>query len=241
MRPRQLLALVLVAGLATAAGAQEVDRYADGLVPGAYLRIGGGTMAPVNAKGTLRDWRPGTGVSVAWESWDANEGTFGLSRLGFAIAGAYSVLRLDDSRFLTEFVPPSGGSVSSVSGSAGVLEVTTNLRYRIPAPYIMPSIVLGLGFIDWRPGQIKYSGSAGSGTTRQQHRSGAELAIGGTLDKTIVNRYAVFGEAMYVYGYTQFGGGYGTPTGVCAASGCDALRNTTVTTVRAGMRIRVMR
>jgi len=55
------------------------------------------------------------------------------------------------------------------------------------------------------------------------------------LDKTIVGRYAVFGEAAYVYGLTQFGGT------VCAAAGCDALKNTTVTTLRGGMRVRIMR
>ena len=122
----QLLAFILLLGLGISAHAQEVDRYADGLIPGAYLRVGAGTMAPVNAQGSLRDWRPGTGASVAWESWDA--GQLGVSRLGFAIAAAYSSLRLDTNRFLTEFTPPSGGSVSSVSsGAAGVLEVTTNL------------------------------------------------------------------------------------------------------------------
>ncbi len=236
----QSLAFVLLLGLAGAARAQETDRFADGLIPGAYLRVGGGSMTPVNAQGSLRDWKPGTGVSVAWESWDA--GQSGVSRMGFALSAAYSSLRLDTDRFLTEFVPPSGGSVSAVNaGTAGVLEVTTNLIFRIPAPYIMPHVTLGLGFIDWRPGEIRYSGSAGSGTTKQQHRSGGELAIGGGLDKHIYDRFAVFGEGMYVYGYTRFGGGYGTPTGVCAASGCDALRNTTVATLRGGLRVRLMR
>lgn len=235
MHPRQLVSLALIAGLTTRAGGQEVERFSDGLVPGAYLRVSGGTTTPVNAQGNLRDWKPGKGVSVAWESWDSRDGTYGVSRLGFAISAAYSVLRLDNDQFLTKFIPPSGGTVSSASGTAGVLEVVTNLRFRIPAPYVMPSIVLGLGFIDWRPGTIKYTGSAGSGTAREQHRSGSEIAIGGTLDKTIINRYAVFGEATYVYGLTRFGGG------VCAASGCDALRNTTVTTLRGGLRVRLMR
>lgn len=236
----QSLTFVLLLGFAVSARAQEVDRYADGLTPGAYLRIGGGTMTPVNAQGSLKDWKPGNGLSVAWESWDA--GQTGVSRMGFAISGAYSSLRLDTGRFLGEFVPPNGGSVTSVNaGTAGVLEVTTNLIFRIPAPYIMPHITLGLGFIDWRPGEIRYTGTAGNGTTKQQHRSGGELAIGGGLDKHIYDRFAIFGEGMYVYGYTRFGGGYGTPTGVCATSGCDALRNTTVATLRGGLRVRMAR
>jgi hypothetical protein len=195
-------------------------------------------MTPVNAQGSLRDWKPGTGVSVAWESWDA--GQTGVARLGFALSGAYSSLPIDGQRFLTEFTLPTGGKANSVAGNASVLEVTTNLRFRIPAPYIMPSIVIGLGFLDWRPGEIRYTGAAGNGTTKQQHRSGGEVAIGGSLDKHIYDRFAIFGEAMYVYGYTRFGG-YGTPTGVCATSGCDALSNTTVTTLRGGLRVRLMR
>jgi hypothetical protein len=235
----QSLGLMLLVVVASAARAQDTDRFADGLVPGAYLRVGGGTTTPVNAQGSLRDWKPGGGAMVAWESWD--QGQSGMSLLGFALQAAYSSLSLDSDRFLTEFTPPNGGTATSVSGKAGVLEVTTNLRFRIPAPYIMPSVILGLGFIDWRPGSIKYTGTTGSGTTRQQHRSGGEVAIGGGLDKHIYDRFAIFGEAMYVYGYTRFGAGYGTPTGACASSGCDALRNTTVTTIRGGLRVRLMR
>jgi len=235
--------LVLVAlpllGLAGIARAQEVDRFADGLVPGAYLRIGGGPTAPVNAQGTLRDWQPGTGFSIAWESWD--NGSSGVSRMGFAISGAYSSLPLNRTRFLTEFVPPNGGSVASLdAGKAGVLEVVTNLIFRVPAPYIMPHFTIGLGFIDWRPGRITYSGSAGSGTTKQQHLSGGEVAFGFGLDKHVYDRIAVFSEATYVFGLTQFGGGYGTPTGVCSTNSCGA-KNTTVTTLRGGLRVRMMR
>jgi len=173
----QSLALVLTIplfGLADVARGQEVDRFADGLVPGAYLRIGGGPMSPVNAQGTLRDWKPGTGVSVAWESWD--NGLSGVSRMGFAISGAYSSLPLNMGRFLTEFVAPNGGSLVSLNASnAGVLEVVTNLIFRVPSPYIMPHFTIGLGFIDWRPGRIRYTSSSGSGTTKQQHLSGGEF------------------------------------------------------------------
>jgi hypothetical protein len=236
----QSLALILLFGASAGARAQEVDRFADGLVPGAYLRVGAGAMTPVNAQGSLRDWRPGKGASVAWESWDS--GQTGVSLVGFAISAAYSSLPLNTPRFLTEFVPPNGGSVSSVSaGSAGVLEVITNIIFRVPAPYVMPHFTIGLGFIDWHPGEIEYTGSAGSGKTKQQRRSGGEVALGGGLDKHIYDRFAVFTEATYVFGLTRYGSGYGSTTGVCAASGCDALKNTTVTTLRGGLRVRLMR
>lgn len=234
----QSLALVFVLGLAISARAQEVDRFADGLVPSAYLRVGVGAMSPVNAQGSLRDWKPGKGASIAWESWDNGES--GVSRMGFAIEAAYSSLPLNTGRFLTEFVPPNGGSVSSISGkSASILEVVTNLIFRVPSPYIMPHFTIGLGFLDWRPGEIQYTGSAGSGRTKQQHRSGGEIALGGGLDKHIYDRFAVFSEATYVFGLTRFGGG--TLAGACASSSCDALSNTTVTTLRGGLRVRLMR
>ena len=35
-------------------------------------------------------------------------------------------------------------------------------------------------------------------------------------------------------------GGYGTPTGVCSTNSCGP-RNTTVTTLRGGLRVRLMR
>jgi len=105
----------------------------------------------------------------------------------------------------------------------------------------MPHFTVGLGFIDWRPGEIQYTGSAGSGKTRQQRRSGGEVALGGGLDKHIYDRFAVFSEATYVFGLTRYGSGYGSTTGICAASGCDALKNTTVTTLRGGLRVRLMR
>jgi hypothetical protein len=159
--------------------------------------------------------------------------------MGFALSAAYSTLPLNRDRFLTEFVPPNGGSVSSInSGTAGVLEVVTNLIFRVPAPYIMPHFTIGLGFLDWRPGEIQYTGSAGSGRTKQQHRSGGEIAFGGGLDKHIYDRFAVFSEATYVFGLTRFGGGL---TGACAAAGCDVQSNTTVTTLRGGLRVRMMR
>jgi hypothetical protein len=233
----QSLALILLVGIAGAAHTQEVDRFADGLIPGAYLRVGGGPTSPVNAQGTLKDWMPGRGGSIAWESWDA--GQTGVSRMGFALSAAYSSLPLNTGRFLTEFVPPNGGSVSSINAkSAGVLEIVTNLIFRVPSPYIMPHFTIGLGFLDWRPGVIEYTGSAGSGRTKQQRRSGGEIALGFGLDKHVYDRFAVFSEATYVFGLTRFGG---SVAGACTANGCDALSNTTVTTLRGGLRIRMMR
>jgi hypothetical protein len=70
-----------------------------------------------------------------------------------------------------------------------------------------------------------------------------EFTVGAGIEKNIFDRYGVFGEALYVYGYTSYGSGFATPGGVCATAGCDAFRNgnTTIGTIRGGLRVRVGR
>ena len=109
-------------------------------------------------------------------------------------------------------------------------------------PVVMPSLLIGFGFINWAPGEIHYVSTTGSGNVKQSHRSGAELSIGGALDRQLWDRYAAYVEAQYVYGYTSYGQGFATPGGVCAShSGCDVLKNTTIATLRGGLRIRMGR
>ena len=236
---------LLISGLvafAPAAGAQATsgDPMADGLIAGDYLRVSGGLVSPINPQGSLRDWSRGSTINVMWENWQA--GGAGVSSTGFGIAIGYTLLPLNEKQFVGDFVPSSGGQTQSATANkAGVLEVMTNLRIRIPSPFVMPSINLGFGFMDWRPGEIHYTATSGSGTAQQQHRSGLELAIGGGLDKTIVDRWAVFAEALYAYGFTSFGLGLATPGGTCASNGCDVLRNTSLGIVRGGLRVRMGR
>ena len=244
MRTRLLIspvALLALLGLARVGHTQDVGgSSAEPIQPGDYLRLSGGIAAPVNAKGSLRDWKSGAGFSVAWESWPS--GASGVGRAGFAITAAYNLLPLDEARFVSEFTPSSGGTTQSATASrAGILEVTTNVKIRIPAPLVVPMLNIGLGLIDWHPGTIRYVATTGSGTARQQHRTGLEFSLGGGIDRTIVDRFALFGEAAYVFGYTSYGGGFTSPGGVCTAGGCDVLRNTTIVTARAGLRTRIGR
>jgi len=239
-----LTGLLLAIGAAPRLQAQAQpaagDAMAGGLMPGDYLRLGAGIISPVNPQGSLRDWNRGTSFSLVWENWQPASG--GVSRVGFGIGVGYSLLPLNESQFVSDFRPISGGTTTSATASkAGILDVTTNIRIRIPAPIVMPSVAIGLGFIDWRPGDINYVSTTGSGTTKQEHRSGAEVSIGGGLDRDIVDRYAVFAEALYEYGFTSFGQGLANPGGTCVSNGCDILRNTTVGMIRGGLRVRVGR
>jgi hypothetical protein len=242
MRSRLPIVLVAAFALTRAAYGQESGSDAQGLQPGEYIRVSGGAAIPIAAKGSLRDWDRGTGFAVAYESWPAGPSGVGLA--GFALTAAYNLLPIDEQQFVSTFVDPVSGqpATSATASRAGILEVTTNVKIRIPSPLITPMFDLGLGLIDWHPGTIRYTAGSNTGTARQQHRTGLELAIGGGIDRTIVDRFAVFGEAMYVFGYTSYGGGFTSPGGVCAAgNSCDALRNTTIGTIRAGLRARIGR
>jgi hypothetical protein len=241
MRSRLLVALLVLLGVTRAGYAQDAGGAStEPIQPGDYLRLSGGIATPVSAKGSLRDWKSGAGFGVAWESWQA--GQSGVGRVGFALTAIYNLLPLDEARFVSEFTPSSGGTTTSATASrAGILEVTTNVKIRIPAPLVVPMVNVGLGLIDWHPGTIHYQSTTGSGTARQQHRTGLEFSIGGGIDRTIVDRFALFGEAAYVFGYTSYGGGFTSPGGVCTAGGCDVLRNTTIVTARAGLRARIGR
>jgi hypothetical protein len=161
--------------------------------------------------------------------------------VGFGLAASYSFLPLKSDQFAAEFTPATGLTTRSASASrAGILEIVSNIRVRFPAPLVMPAVTVGFGFINWRPGTIDYVASnQTSGSVKQSHRSGAELSIGGSLDRHLWDRYAAYVEAAYVYGYTSYGRGFTTPGGVCASSGCDPLKNTTVATLRGGLRVKL--
>src|SRR5579884_2289604 len=241
MRARSFIVAAAVAACLVLAGgarraAAQSDPMADGLTPGNYLRMSGGYVSPVNPQGGLKEWKPGASFGAYWENWQASQ--TGMGRVGFGIGASYAMLPLDKARFIHDFSPnPTSTTTSASASRAGILEITTGLRVRIPAPYIMPTINFGFGFINWAPSKINYTSTSGSGTAQQQHRSGAEFSIGAGLDKTLFDRWGIFGEAMYTYGFTSYGQ-FAAPSGTCLANTCDLLKNTTVAAVRGGLRIR---
>jgi hypothetical protein len=245
MRFRLTVVYVAIAALAAGVGGARVAHAqistTDGLLPGDYLRVSGGVVSPINPQGSLRDWNSGPTVNVTWENWQP--GSQGVGAVGFGIGIGYTMLPLNEAHFLAIFRPVSGGTATAATASsAGIIDVATNVRIRIPVPYITPSVNLGFGFMDWRPSAIHYTATSGNGSAQQEHRSGLELSIGGGLDKTIYYRWAIFGEALYTYGFTSFGQGLATPTGTCTSnSECDVLKNTSLGIIRGGLRVRVGR
>jgi len=238
---RSRLLLVVVAALATHASPiyAQSDHLAGGLTEGDYVRVSAGVTNPINPQGGFRDWKSGTGVNLSWENWQ--QGDNGVGRLGISFAFGYSALPLDETKFLGDFTPLSGNKVTSASASNGSLfELNTGLHVRIPAPLLVPTIRFGLGYIGWRPAKISYTDVTGAaGTTKQQTRNGAEVSIGAGLERYFAERFGIFGEADYVYGFTSLGQSSAVPGSICASNGCDVLKNTSVTTLRGGLSVKI--
>lgn len=248
MRPRPFIALlaalfVVASAHPLAAQDEAGDPYAAGLVGGNYLRASAGFTAPINPSGAYRDWNSGPAVALAWENWD--NGMRGVGRLGFAIGATYASLPFDAAEFLPRFQTLAGVPATSAhASSAWLLTVETQLRYRLPVPYLMPSILFGFGYINFHPSTIHFAtAAAADATTAQEQKTGAVVSIGGGLDRQLFGRYALFGEALYGYGFTSLGGGFTNSRGTCAASneGCDVLKNIALGTVRGGLRVHIGR
>ncbi len=243
MRSRLLAALLplavfaSLASLASAAQGQS-QTSGDGLVPGDYIRVAAGVVSPVHPQGSLRDWDRGQNVGVEWENWQP--GSSGVSNFGFGLGFEYSHLPLNESQFLSTFETVQGTTATSADASgAKLFSLTTRIRYRIPNPVVVPNISLGFGFLNYQPSTIDFTAPGGNGTTTQKHRTGGSISFGGGLDRQIYDRAAIYGEAVYTYAFTSLGEGLASPGGVCAANGCDALKNTSVGVIRGGLRIRV--
>jgi hypothetical protein len=244
MRAQLLLAAVLCLAFSQRGVAQTEtagDPSAGGLVSGDYIRVSAGLAHPLDAQGSLRDWKPGESFGLSYENWMPGNGGNGVGQFGFGIGLVYNALPFDSQTFMADFIPASGGAITSASAShARVLEITSTIRYRFPMPVIAPAINVGFGFLNWAPSKISYVTAEGTTTAQQQHRSGFEVSVGGSVDRQLYDRFALFGEAAYVYGFTRYGA-FTTPNGSCARNNCDVLKNTTLGTIRGGLRVRMGR
>jgi hypothetical protein len=236
-----VLSITAVVSPAMARAQVPADPLADGLVPGDYLRVGVSSISPIGGGGSLNDWKRGVGVGLFYENWDT--GSSGVGRIGYGFMIDYSQLPFNADHFVSEFVSPFGRISSASAKKTGVIQGGLNLRIRIPAPFIMPSVSFGVGFLDWRPGEITYQpiGTTTPQTAKQQHRAGGLLSATASLDKHIYDRFGIFGDASYTYGFTSFGQGLAGSGSACLTSGCDLLKNTPLGILRGGLRVRLGR
>jgi hypothetical protein len=236
MRSRALVALSLAMSSLIASEAQS-QNDTDGLVRGDYVRAAYSWVSPVSPSGSLKQWERGNGVNLMWENWD-NAGN-GLSLFGFGLYVDMAFLPFDEEQFKTDFTNgPHGPIISATASRARVLQIGVNTRLRAPVKFITPSISLGFGFLDWRPGEIDYNAVGGTGTAKQQNRQGGIFTVIAGLDKHIYGRVAVYGEAAYGYGFTSFGQGLASTGSACIQQNCDLLKNTPLGSFRTGLRVR---
>jgi hypothetical protein len=243
MRSRPfIISLLALFTVVASARAQDSGGNADGLVPGDYLRFSAGGLFPINAQGALVDWKNGQNFGLSYENWGSSGSGGGPGIASFGIGFDYSMLPFNQSRFLADLSKNSGpAGLSATASSASMFLISTTARIRIPMPFIMPNFQVGFGYLDYRPGTIHYVTSTGPASASQAHRRGGAISLGAGLDKHIVGRFGLFGDAIYTYGITSLAAGSETPEGTCIASGCDALKNTTVGVFRAGLRVQTSR
>lgn len=209
---------------------------------GNYVRVAAGVTSPVNPSGTLRDWDRGTGFALSWENWESMGG--GTPRAGFGIAFDFAQLPLNEQQFIATFQNGQGERAASASANkTSVWTIATDFRLRIPMVLVMPTVNFGFGIIDIHPSTIDYTTTGGTaGKAAQKGRTGAELSIGGGVDRQVAGRVAVYAEALYRYGFTSVGEGIAAPGSACLqGGGCDALKNSSFGTIRGGLRINVDR
>jgi hypothetical protein len=195
MRLRSLVLLAVAASslaVPPRAVAQQTDPMADGLQRGDYFRLSGGTVSPINPSGSLRDWGRGVGANLMWENWDMSGSSGQMGLFGFSLFGDLSFLPFKEDQFKIDFADGPNGAILTASASkARVIQLGVNTRFRIPMRYIMPSISVGFGFLDWHPGKITYTavrtGTAVQ-TAKQQNRQGGAITLTGALDKHIYDR-----------------------------------------------------
>ena len=145
-----------------------------------------------------------TGANGRRTSWDSRS------------ISVYSMLPLDESQFLVGLHADLGpeGLPRPAASSAGVFELATNFRFRIPSPFIMPTINFGLGFIELGArARSTTPAPLGTGSAKQQTSIGRRVRRSvEDSSKHIVDRYGRFRlKQTYAYGYTSFGQGAATP------------------------------
>jgi len=72
-------------------------------------------------------------------------------------------------------------------------------------------------------------------------KSGPSGTLGLALDSPAIGRAAVFGEALYTYGWSSDSYLQTTAGAHCTTTTCDTFKSTQTTMLRAGLRVRLGR
>lgn len=231
-----LLLLLVPAALVS----QESGRHLDdaGVPPyvGSFVRVGGGITTPLFASGSMRNWSRGWMAAVAWESTGAARER---NRVAIGLAADVGRFPLDQGTFIAAYqTDTTGGRATTASApDATLFDVQGTVRINIPSPVVTPSVLIALGYYNFRPSAITFQTPDSTGTARFRSRSGASLSIGLGVDRTLMGPAGLFLEGSYLLGASRFG--FVAANGRCGYGACDIYRNTYIATIRSGLRIRI--
>ena len=197
---------------------------------------------PVNAQGSLRDWKRGTGINLAWENWQP--GAHGVGRVGFGLDVAYSRLAARTRPVRRRFRARTDRHCGRrVGASRRFSRSTSNLRIRIPAPCVMPAITsASASSIGRRETSITHRPPARTGTASSHRAAALSSSLGGaSIEQIYRSLRDLWRSGVRLRIHELRRAASRTPSEHVLHSGCDLLKNTTVGTLRGGLRVRLGR
>jgi hypothetical protein len=237
--PAILLAASMLALLPSHTASQIPGRRSSSMYFGGdNVRLTAGRSTP---RSGMRNWESGLVFGLGWESWDPGRGG-AASRVAAGIAASYSALPFARSTFISDFEAVTGKKVTNASASDAVLaDLMVTLRVRGPTLLVMPSLMIGVGYYDFRPSTIAFQATDSSGSARSRGKNGPAANIGIGLDGPFIGRTALFAEAVYAYGWSSDSYLGQSASSRCSGNVCDTFKSTQTTMLRGGVRVRTSR
>jgi hypothetical protein len=241
---RSVSAILLAASTVALLPSQLASQFPGGRrVSNTYF--GGDNVRVIAGRSTPRsgmhNWEPGLLLGLGWESWDPGRGG-APSLIAAGIAGSYSALPFARSTFIADFEAATGKRVTTASASDATLaDLMVTLRVRGPAFLVMPSLVIGVGYYDFRPSTIAFQATDTSGSARSRGKNGPAANIGIALDGPFIGRTGLFAEAVYAYGWSSDSYLGQSANSRCSGNVCDTFKSTQTAMLRGGVRVRVRR
>ena len=156
--------------------------------------------------------------------------------MGFGVGADYSRLPLNEAQFNSDFTSLGAHPTSATASSATAFTISTAIRFRIPGAIHHAEPRSRIRIYGFHSEHRALQAPTGSGTANQLRRRGAAFTFGGGLDKHIVDRYAIFAEAVYTTASRASVRASRRRAARASNTQCDVLKNTAFGVLRGGLR-----